>query len=60
MLSTFDCCHEINPQELGEGVAATAEIYAKRQKLSQESTDYAHDMKIEALRNMPKNEGTKG
>ena len=31
-------------------MAAAAEIYAKRQKLSQDSIDYAHDIKIEALR----------
>jgi len=30
-------------------LAAAAEIYAKRQQLSQESIDYAHDIKIEAL-----------
>jgi N6-adenosine-specific RNA methylase IME4 len=30
-------------------IAAAAEIYARRQKLSQESIDYAHDIKIEAL-----------
>jgi len=30
-------------------VATAAEIYAKRQQLSQDSIDYAHDIKIEAL-----------
>ena len=30
-------------------IAGAAETYAKRQKLSQESIDYAHDIKIEAL-----------
>lgn len=31
-------------------VAAAAEIYAKRQQLGQEAIDYAHSIKIEALR----------
>lgn len=31
-------------------IAHAAEIYAKRQKLSQESIDYAHEIKIEALK----------
>lgn len=30
-------------------IATSAEVYAKRQKLSQEAIDYAHDIKIEAL-----------
>ncbi|OYW03314.1 MAG: hypothetical protein B7X11_03385, partial [Acidobacteria bacterium 37-65-4] len=30
-------------------IATAAEIYAKRQKLSQESIDYAHDIRIQAL-----------
>lgn len=45
-------------------VAAAAEIYAKRQKLSQDAIDFAHSVKIEALRRVgemlketPKNVG---
>lgn len=33
-------------------VAAAAEIYAKRQKLGEEAIDYAHAVKIEALRRL--------
>jgi hypothetical protein len=45
-------------------VAAAAEIYARRQKLGEEAIDFAHAVKIEALRKLgeilketPKNEG---
>jgi hypothetical protein len=45
-------------------IAAAAEIYAKRQQMSQEAIDYAHDIKVQALaqigrmlKEMPKNEG---
>ena len=31
-------------------LAHAAEIYAKRQKLSQESIDYAHEIQIDALK----------
>ena len=48
-------------------VAAAAEIYAKRQQLGQDAIDYAHSIKIEALRQLgellreaPKNIGTRG
>ena len=35
-------------------IASAAEVYIKRQKLSQESIDYAHDIKIEALAQLGK------
>lgn len=48
-------------------VAAAAEIYAKRQKLSEENIAFAHDVKTEALRQLgellskaPKNTGAAG
>lgn len=48
-------------------MAHAAEVYAKRQKLSQEAIDYAHEIKIEALRLLgeyikanPKAQGTRG
>lgn len=48
-------------------VAAAAEIYARRQKLGEEAIDFAHSVKIEALRLLgqimaktPKNSGSKG
>jgi len=47
-------------------IAVAAEIYAKRQSMSQESIDYAYSIKIDALRKLgemlqetPKNKGTK-
>lgn len=48
-------------------VAAAAEIYARRQKLGEEAIDFAHAIKIEALRKLgemlkdtPKNAGSRG
>lgn len=48
-------------------MAHAAEVYAKRQRLSQDSIDYAHAIKIDAmtllgdfLRSQPKNTGAKG